>query len=71
MSKSNLVEAVKEFAIRHYSEDGWDIIVECYSDNEIKNIIGKARTEQGAIKKVREANSAYSAYRDEIRSTAF
>lgn len=34
-----IVEAVKEHAQEHYEDGGWDVIVECYSDRNIADII--------------------------------
>ena len=31
-----MVSAVKAYAAAHYEEDGWDSIVECYSDKDIQ-----------------------------------
>lgn len=33
-----LVEAVKAHAMAHYNDGGWDVIVECYTDEEIVEI---------------------------------
>jgi hypothetical protein len=46
-----LVEAVKAHAISNYAVDGWDIVVECYDDSELLDIIAEAgaATEAEAI----------------------
>ncbi len=51
MTKEQLVKAVKAHAIEHYNDGGWDVVVECWSDAEIAEQIGKATTVKGAIKK--------------------
>jgi hypothetical protein len=33
-----LIDAVKAHAVEHYTE-GWDVIVECYGDTEIENVL--------------------------------
>lgn len=68
---SDLVFAVREHAYENYTRNGWDVVVEAWDDDDIIEAIGKARTEKGAIKKVREAMSPYAEYRKEIQSTAF
>lgn len=49
--QTDLVAAVRAHALANY-DGGWDVIVEAYEDSEIAELIGKARTEKGAIKKV-------------------
>ncbi len=51
MTKQELVKAVKDYAIEHYNDGGWDVVVECWSDAEIAEQIGGASTVKGAIKK--------------------
>lgn len=55
MSKQEMVQAVRSFAIQNYNhpKDGWHILVECWSDDEISKEIGAARTINGAIKNCR------------------
>ena len=48
-----LVDAVKAHALANYETGGWDYIVETYSDEQIAEDIGQARTVEGAIKKVK------------------
>lgn len=49
MSTESLLHAVKAHAYRNYDK-GWDVLVECHTDQEIKDAIGKSTTEKGAIK---------------------
>ncbi len=46
----DLIKAVREHAKANYESDGWDILVECYSDDDIRDIIGGAKTIKGAIR---------------------
>tara|TARA_R110000744_G_scaffold89239_1_gene173592 strand:- start:260 stop:460 length:201 start_codon:yes stop_codon:yes gene_type:complete len=50
----NLIDAVKAHATANYNKNGWDFVLECFSDDQIKDIIGEARTIDGAIAKMRE-----------------
>ena len=50
-TQQDLVTAVRAHANGNYEKDGWDFLVECYSDDEIVDLIGGARTVNGAIKK--------------------
>lgn len=47
----DLVEAVKAHATDHYNDGGWDVIVECWTDEELAAQIGRARTIKGALAK--------------------
>jgi hypothetical protein len=66
----DLVNAVKTYALDHYEKGGWDIVIECYGDAEIAECIGGAKTEKGAIRKVRERMNDIDGYRKEIQATA-
>ena len=66
-----LIDAVKAHALKNYEKDGWDYIVECYSDDEILAIIKTARTAAGAIKMVRAEIKPRSDYRADIQAEAF
>ena len=40
MAMSELVAAVKAHAYSNYNKDGWDYLVECWSDSEIEEELG-------------------------------
>lgn len=46
-----LAHAVREYAINHYNDGGWDVIVECWENKEIEEFLleHKAFTNQDAI----------------------
>ena len=69
--KTELIAAVRQYAEKNYERDGWDYVVECYSDEEIADIIKTARTPAGAIKMVRAQVKHRAEYRDEIRAEIF
>ena len=45
----DLIEVVKRHALNNYKTDGWDILVECWSDEEIGHWIEGAHSEWQAI----------------------
>lgn len=45
-----LVRKVREHAVAHYNDGGWDVIVEAWDDEAIAKHIGKCVTVHGAIK---------------------
>jgi hypothetical protein len=46
-----LIAAVRAHAAENYDAGGWDVIVECYDDEQIAEVIGRARTLKGALAK--------------------
>lgn len=70
-NKRKLIDAVKAHALAHYTEGGWDAVIECYSDDDILLIIGESWTPQGAVAKVEKYIAPYAAQRSEIEATAF
>lgn len=58
------VAAVRAYAKEHYEESGWDIVVEAMDDQQIRDIVWRTRSEQGAIAKV----AAYVALTHEVRN---
>jgi len=67
----NLVSDVKEYALRNYNKDGWDICVECYDDDDIASIIYGAVSERVAISKMKNYLASLNEYRSEIMSEAW
>jgi hypothetical protein len=63
-----LTQAVKRHAIANYNTDGWDIVVECYSDDELATLIGDAQTIADAIARVFADVAPHASMRDEIRA---
>lgn len=51
---TDLVEAVKAHALGQYSEGGWDVIVECWSDAQIAELVADngASTAREAIESI-------------------
>ena len=47
-----LSQAVKNHAVQHYSDGGWDVVVEAWTDSEIAQAIKEngAETPEAAIK---------------------
>jgi hypothetical protein len=40
------VQEVKEFALAHYAQGGWDVILECWDDSEIEEILTNAKGDE-------------------------
>jgi len=70
--RDEMVAAVKEYASKTYCySHGWDVVIECWSDQEIADCIANATTINGAIRKVREVVLVQYSHRLEIEATAF
>lgn len=67
MTRTQLINAVRAYATENYTKDGWDILVECWDDPYIAEIIGKARTEKGAIAACRKVTKSVASFRRDIQ----
>lgn len=62
-----LIQGVKDFASEPANyEAGWDVVVECYDDEQMAEVIGLARTINGAIKKFAGTVEVVEEHRQEI-----
>lgn len=61
-SRQDLVEAVKRHAASHYNDGGWDVIVECWDDQEIASFLAKhnVRSLRTAIAKFKSLVSVWA-----------
>lgn len=69
--RERLIGYVKDYALTNYDKGGWDVIVECYDDDMIADVIGKARTPEGAIRKFRPLVSVWADRQADARNSAF
>lgn len=70
-STEALVDFIKQYAIHHYEDGGWDVIVECWDDEDIARAIGKATTFDGALKKLADVVSVYADREADAVNSAF
>ena len=66
-----LVEAVKAYALAHYEDGGWDVVVETYTDAEIADRIGAARTVKSALHAFAPLVDAWSDRQADVRNSVF
>lgn len=69
MTIEQLMAAVRAHAIANYEQHGWDILIECWSDNDVAAAIGSARTEARAIANCKRSLRAINEHRAEIVAT--
>lgn len=67
----DLIKAVREHALANYETGGWDYIVECYSDEEIQEAIGGAKTVKGAIRNVGQVVGVQDSVRKDVQGEIF
>lgn len=65
---TDLIAAVREYALANYEKDGWVYLVECWGDEDIAQEIGKSRTVLGAISKCRRVVKLLDERRQEVRA---
>jgi hypothetical protein len=70
-NKAALLASVKQYAMDHYEEGGWDIVVECYDDAELLSIIGWAFTEKAAVARVAASVGIIAERRAEVQAEIF
>lgn len=63
-----LLDSIRQHAITHYEEDGWDILVECWSDDDILEVIGDSTSFEEAIIALSDTLSTINEYRQEIQN---
>lgn len=72
-----LIQSVREHAIEHYNEDGWDYVVEAFDDAEIieaLTLYGDSElplTTDEAIKIMADTVGIRNGYRKEIQAEIF
>jgi len=68
-----LIDAVRAYAENNYETDGWDVLVECWTDNEIKEKITEAdaQTPDQSIKACLPWVKLYDEHRRSIMNEAF
>ena len=70
-ANQHLIDAVKQYAMDHYNEGGWDYVVETMDDEDIAEDIAGAKTPEEAIAKMKKIADLLGGHRAEIQSTAF
>lgn len=65
------VAAVRDHAEKNYNRDGWDFVVECWSDEEIAEAIEGCDSEESAVRAVAKIAGALEEHRREIQSTVW
>lgn len=68
ISKADLIAAVRAHAVANYDKDGFDFLVECWTDDDIANAITGAKSKSGAIAAARKAVKVLADARQDARA---
>ena len=68
---AEIVAAVRAHALENYETEGWDFVVECWTDADIAERIGEARTVEAAIAAVGRIAGLLDERRSEVRAEIF
>lgn len=68
---TDLVEFVKAHALAHYEDGGWDVVFECFTDAEIADVIGDAKTEDKALIRIYRLVEVYADRQADAINSAF
>lgn len=64
----SLIQRIRDHALIHYNEDGWDILVESWTDADILTYVDEKDSFETAIIKLSDCLCILNDYRREIQS---
>ena len=64
-------ERIRQHALTHYAEDGWDFLVECWADEDIAEHYCGCKTYEEAVIAISDVLAAMDGYRHEIKVEAW
>ena len=66
MSRSTWIDRIREHAATHYDEDGWDILVETWMDEDIIEVIDECESYEEAVYALVDILSTINEYREDM-----
>jgi len=69
MTDSELVAHVRSYAVENYNRHGWDFVVECWTDADILEARGNARTLYGVHNNIRQVVKIQDELRRDIQKS--
>ena len=66
-----MINGVKAHAQANYDKGGWDVIVECWSDEQIYEATKTCRTISGAVRELSGVVSVYADQQADAINSAF
>jgi len=72
MDLQSLIAYIRRYANDHYNSRSvaWDVLVECWSDEDIAEELGDVRTERGARRALRPTLRAIASVRMDVQAEA-
>jgi len=64
-------ERIRQHALIHYTEDGWDILTECWTDQYISEHYQGCKTYEEAVIAISEVLCMLDSYRRDIQAEAY
>ena len=64
-------ERIRQHATIHYTEDGWDILTECWTDEYIAEHFDGCKTYEEAVIAISNVLATMDSWRKEIQAEAF
>jgi hypothetical protein len=64
-------ERIRQHALTHYTEDGWDILVECWTDEDIAEYFDGCVAYENAVMRISNVLYMLDGYRREIQAEVF
>jgi len=61
-------ERIRQHALTHYTEDGWDILVECWTDEHIAEYLDRCGSYTEAVMRISNVLYMLDGYRREIQN---
>jgi hypothetical protein len=60
------IETIKNHARSNYHKDGWDVLIECWTDKEILDFCNDLHSTEEAINKIGQFLKIYNDVREDI-----
>jgi hypothetical protein len=70
-ARQAVIDGVKAHALEHYSDGGWDVVVEAWSDDQILDATRGSRTVNGAVKMLSAVVDVYADKQADAKNSAF
>lgn len=64
-------DRIRQHALTHYTEDGWDILTECWTDEYIAEHFHGCKTYEEAVVAISDVLATMDGYRREIQAEVF
>lgn len=65
------IDRIRKHAMTHYTEDGWDILIECWTDQYIEEHYRSCATYEEAVIAISNVLVTMDGWRSEVQSEVF